>query len=799
MIDDRIYKGKALLYEGIEFNEEVIFYCNDVGTSAIVLEFYKDLKTPYSLEGARVVVNIAKKDGNIVTDFMNITGENKAEYIYPINGLTAVGKSNCTILVYDDNGDRVTFGTFKFRVRADINGDVESTTEYPVLNKLISDVDVLNQDVNSAEALRIVEENHRKSNEVERKNNENDRVKTFNDIKNEYSSIKGIMIDENNAANLQNQINKTNSDLDNIVQQELTYKVNVKTFGAIGDGKSHKLSEFFSSLDEAKIIYPFIDTLNCEIDYCAIQKSLNEYNSSFVPQGTYLIDKPLKMRFNTIMYGVEIGTAFKVLNNIDTNSYLITYGDKYSYGDYNGVISNIFIYSENANSTCKGIYINSGITLTNVTCYELKTFLIKHSSYIDRITLNRCNVFYCSGTDSEYVINLSGDGDGLEVNNLHLISAYLESNYNEKSGILISRCKGGVFNSCIINSGITINLSNSIVFNALHSEGSQHELFKGSLHQIIINNSSVTINGLYKHKNLKACDIVLKALTGNDSHENSVLELNNCRFDIPGNLVGKLQDVCEIQKTKNTMLKISNCFKTFNFTSKWTTTNELLGIRIASNTFFNNNSQLLSIESVIDVNNNVKNFNLNKTADKITDAQFLYGSTNNPNLPWLLSSLEKCYYKIVLVHDIQRNIGKIISSESFVTPGENKGILLRLTNHTLQDCVGDTLVIYRGNTTNNYNKIFKVSAVSANYLFDFGTHISGFFSEINETNNIAEYNISDYFTYVNNGKNVEFEGSQPPTVGNFVKGDRCINKTIVGGGIKSWIYSGTEWLSEGTY
>ena len=84
-------------------------------------------------------------------------------------------------------------------------------------------------------------------------------------------------------------------------------------------------------------------------------------------------------------------------------------------------------------------------------------------------------------------------------------------------------------------------------------------------------------------------------------------------------------------------------------------------------------------------------------------------------------------------------------------------------------------------------------------MFDFGTHISGFFSEINETNNIAEYNISDYFTYVNNGKNVEFEGSQPPTVGNFVKGDRCINKTIVGGGIKSWIYSGTEWLSEGTY
>ena len=46
--------------------------------------------------------------------------------------------------------------------------------------------------------------------------------------------------------------------------------------GAIGDGKSHKLSERFSSLEEAKKVYPHAININDEIDWCAIQ-SLNKF------------------------------------------------------------------------------------------------------------------------------------------------------------------------------------------------------------------------------------------------------------------------------------------------------------------------------------------------------------------------------------------------------------------------------------------------------------------------------------------------------------------------------------------
>lgn len=356
MIDDRIYKGKALLYEGIEFNEEVIFYCNDVGTSAIVLEFYKDLKTPYSLEGARVAVNIAKKDGNIVTDFMNITGENKAEYIYPINGLTAVGKSNCTILVYDGNGDRVTFGTFKFRVRADINGDVESTTEYPVLNKLISDVDVLNQDVNSAEALRIVEENHRKSNEVERKNNENDRVKTFNDIKNEYSSIKGIMIDENNAANLQNQINKTNSDLDKITQTSKTLSINLvdyKKYATIVNGKLDWSTAFNKIIEEIKSYENRSLTIKLPSDNLFI-------NSPIVFDGI-----PSVSLIGDNIYNCRITPS----SNITANDFIFTFKPKNVNGSAICGLSISSIWFDMENSECGGIKcssLNDNVNFTNL-------------------------------------------------------------------------------------------------------------------------------------------------------------------------------------------------------------------------------------------------------------------------------------------------------------------------------------------------------------------------------------------------------------------------------------------------
>lgn len=59
--------------------------------------------------------------------------------------------------------------------------------------------------------------------------------------------------------------------------------INVRDFGAIGDGKSHPLSERYNSLAEAQAVYPHATSLTNEIDWAAAllaQKAANENSKS---------------------------------------------------------------------------------------------------------------------------------------------------------------------------------------------------------------------------------------------------------------------------------------------------------------------------------------------------------------------------------------------------------------------------------------------------------------------------------------------------------------------------------------
>lgn len=67
---------------------------------------------------------------------------------------------------------------------------------------------------------------------------------------------------------------------------------NVKEFGAIGDGSSHPLSDFYGTLAEAQVVYPKATALTDEIDWAAIQKSVDTvFGQIRVPVGHYLINK----------------------------------------------------------------------------------------------------------------------------------------------------------------------------------------------------------------------------------------------------------------------------------------------------------------------------------------------------------------------------------------------------------------------------------------------------------------------------------------------------------------------------
>jgi hypothetical protein len=80
--------------------------------------------------------------------------------------------------------------------------------------------------------------------------------------------------------------------------------INVRWFGAIGDGGAHPLSDRFGSLAAAQAVYPHATALTQQIDWAAIQGAINAATSGgsvFIPKGTYIvnpliIEQPLTLR-----------------------------------------------------------------------------------------------------------------------------------------------------------------------------------------------------------------------------------------------------------------------------------------------------------------------------------------------------------------------------------------------------------------------------------------------------------------------------------------------------------------------
>lgn len=103
-----------------------------------------------------------------------------------------------------------------------------------------------------------------------------------------------------------------------------TVKMNVKSYGAIGDGKSHKIKDVFPdvSINEVQSLHSMA-TLEDEVDWYILQKLINDNKdntnaSIYIPNGTYLISKPIKM-FN------DTGTSISIIGENDTNTILKAY------------------------------------------------------------------------------------------------------------------------------------------------------------------------------------------------------------------------------------------------------------------------------------------------------------------------------------------------------------------------------------------------------------------------------------------------------------------------------------------
>lgn len=78
---------------------------------------------------------------------------------------------------------------------------------------------------------------------------------------------------------------------------------NVKDFGATLDGTLRPLSQFYSTLEEAKAVYPFVTSLTQSVDYAAIQAAVNTGRTVYIPYGFAFVNSTIYIGNSTKIIG----------------------------------------------------------------------------------------------------------------------------------------------------------------------------------------------------------------------------------------------------------------------------------------------------------------------------------------------------------------------------------------------------------------------------------------------------------------------------------------------------------------
>ena len=245
-----------------------------------------------------------------------------------------VGTGKMQIILKDFDGCRITLPEFTYEVKQSINTgwddgsfdvlitekeDTIITDELgrPIETTKISEMDEVNEVTPQTYTMVINEDGNKKIKldtmmesisemiefdveEIDRRIDEMIDVYDDEEIEVEFPSL------HNDVERIKGEINEISESLDNITKQN---NVNIKQYGAIGDGISHKLSERFSTIEEAQKIYSVATSLNDEIDYCSIQQALKDNRVVTIPKGVYIINKPLFLSMYNSLEGADMTSS----------------------------------------------------------------------------------------------------------------------------------------------------------------------------------------------------------------------------------------------------------------------------------------------------------------------------------------------------------------------------------------------------------------------------------------------------------------------------------------------------------
>ena len=246
--------------------------------------------------------------------------------------------------------------------------------------------------------------------------------------------------------------------LDEYISDRLT----AKDFGAIGDGDSHPLSDFFVTLASAQSVYPSALSLNDEVDHCAIQKfadycgnifdlsvagrSFNNISDCYIPCGKYLVSNlQIKPGVTLIGDGPQSTVLIHTGNNSDcisTGKYLVP-SDKGPIEDkVSGGIKKLTILGKKDASydvtTISGRVGKTHQTRRGINCDGgINTFTIEDVNVfycVDNIVIDRCYTAELHRVDTRFASNDNITIYGSNLATLNKVVSQSASRFNLVTG-----------------------------------------------------------------------------------------------------------------------------------------------------------------------------------------------------------------------------------------------------------------------------------------------------------------------------------------------------------------------------
>ncbi len=217
--------------------------------------------------------------------------------------------------------------------------------------------------------------------------------------------------------------------------------INVKDFGAKGDGSDHPLSEVFPSLASAQAVYPFVTSLSQTQDYAGIQAAINAAKTLnaavFLPSGQYITNTTITADYAVSMYG-EGGQGLRDVSSTHGPSQVcgtvikskVTTGRTLAIAPPNycfGLTLRDFAIWGVQGQCDVGLYLASVGWMGIVSGVNIQHFPNQglELGYIQDTYFNNCSVLQC-GNSTNYAVTCSTDSNYVYFNGCHFeLTAYI--------------------------------------------------------------------------------------------------------------------------------------------------------------------------------------------------------------------------------------------------------------------------------------------------------------------------------------------------------------------------------------